>query len=73
MIWELFLGMFLIIGFATLFVYSVEIYEWFCTKVLKWLQNDKWFYMLIDLTLSIFYVIMIYMIPIIMLWWFNND
>ena len=31
MIWELFLGMFLVIGFATLFVYSVEIYEWFCT------------------------------------------
>ena len=43
MIWELFLGMFLIIGFAALFVYSVEIYEWFCDKVLKWLQNDKWF------------------------------
>ena len=43
MIWELFLGMFLVIGFATLFVYSVEIYEWFCTKVLKWLQESKWF------------------------------
>ncbi len=43
MIWELFLGMFLVIGFATLFLYSVEIYEWFFTKVLKWLQNDKWF------------------------------
>ena len=43
MVWELFLGMFVIIGFASLFVCSVEIYEWFCTKVLKWLQNDKWF------------------------------
>ena len=43
MIWELFLGMFLVIGFATLFVYSVEIYEWFCAKVLKWLQESKWF------------------------------
>ena len=43
MIWELFIGMILIIGFASLFVYSVEIYEWFCDKVLNWLQNDKWF------------------------------
>ncbi len=43
MIWELILLMIAVIGFASVFVYSVDIYEWFCTKVLKWLQNDKWF------------------------------
>ena len=43
MIWELILLMIAVIGFASMFVYSVDIYEWFCTKVLKWLQNDKWF------------------------------
>jgi len=43
MIWELILLMIAVIGFASLFVYSVDIYEWFCTKILKWLQNDKWF------------------------------
>ena len=29
--------------------------------------------MLLDLTLSIFYVILIFMIPVLMLWWSNND
>ena len=43
MIWELILLMIAVIGFASVFVYSIDIYEWFCTKVLKWLQNDKWF------------------------------
>ncbi len=43
MIWELILLMIAVIGFASMFVYSVDIYEWFCTKILKWLQNDKWF------------------------------
>ena len=35
MIWELFIGMILVIGFASVIVYSVEIYEWFCDKVLN--------------------------------------
>ena len=39
MIWELFLGMFLILGSAWILVNIVEIY----TKVEKWLQKDKWF------------------------------
>jgi len=43
MIWELFIGMIACIVFASALVYSVEIYEWFCTKVLKWLQESKWF------------------------------
>jgi len=43
MIWELILLIIAVIGFASMFVYSVDIYEWFCTKILKWLQNDKWF------------------------------
>ena len=37
--WELFLGMFLILGSAWILVNIVEIY----TKVEKWLQKDKWF------------------------------
>ncbi len=39
MIWELFLGMFLILGSAWILVNIVEIY----TKVEKWLQKGKWF------------------------------
>ena len=36
---ELILGMILIVGIAWAFVHSVEIY----TKVIEWLQKDKWF------------------------------
>tara|TARA_B100001057_G_C22592603_1_gene849606 strand:- start:5 stop:124 length:120 start_codon:yes stop_codon:yes gene_type:complete len=39
MIWELFLGMFLIVAIAWIFVHSVEIY----VKIEQWLQKDKWF------------------------------
>ena len=39
MVWELILGMILIVGIAWAFVYSVVRY----TKVLEWLQKDKWF------------------------------
>ena len=35
MVWELFLGMILIVGIALTFVHSVEIY----TKVIEWLQK----------------------------------
>ena len=39
MVWELFIGMFLIVGIAWILVHSVEIF----TKIEKWLQKDKWF------------------------------
>ena len=39
MMWEMFILMFLILGCAWAFVHSVEIY----TKVIEWLQKDKWF------------------------------
>ena len=39
MVWELILGMILIVGIAWAFGHSVEIY----TKVIEWLQKDKRF------------------------------
>ena len=32
-----------ILGAAYMLVNVVEIYEYFCDKILKWLQKDKWF------------------------------
>ena len=30
-------------GAAYFLVNAVEIYEYYCDKILKWLQNSKWF------------------------------
>ena len=41
--WDFILLIILMFGAAYLLVNAVEMYESVCAKVLKWLQNDKWF------------------------------
>jgi len=41
--WDFILLIILMFGAAYLLVNAVEIYESICDKVLKWLQNGKWF------------------------------
>ena len=41
--WDFILLIILMFGAAYFLVNTVEIYEYICDKVLKWLQKDKWF------------------------------
>ena len=41
--WDFILLIIIMFGAAYFFVNAVEIYEYFCDKILKWLQKDKWF------------------------------